>query len=87
MRCVYQGTYRSEKLHQGFFAESLGEIILESRLIVYTGGFILLGLNSRYSVLLGLTDNLFNVIHENTSLIQDSIAERANEISSGENDK
>ena len=67
--------------------ESLGEIILESRLIVFTGGFILLGLNSRYSVLLGLTDNLFDVIHENTSLIQDSIAERANEVSLTKNYK
>ena len=36
-----------------------------------------LGLNSRYSVLLGLTDNLFDVIYENASLIQDSIAKRA----------
>ena len=87
MRRDYQETYRSEKLHQGFLAESLGEIISESRLIVCTGGFILLRLNSRYSVLLGLTDNLFDVIHENTSLIQDSIVERANEVSSGENDK
>ena len=55
--------------------------------MVFTGGFILLGLSGRYSVLLGLTDNLFDVIHENTSPIQDSIAERANEVSSGENDK
>ena len=55
--------------------------------IVFTGGFILLGLNSRYSVLLGLTDNLIDVIFENTSLIQGSIAERANEVSSGENNK
>ena len=69
----------SLKNYTKVFAESLGEIILESKLIVFTGGFILLGLNSRYSVLLGLTDNLFDVIHENTSLIQDSIAERANE--------
>ena len=46
-----------EKITPKFFAKSLGEIILESRLIVFTGGFILLGLNSKYSVLLGLTDN------------------------------
>ena len=75
------------KITPRFFAESLGEIILESRLIVFTGGFILLGLNNRYSVLLGLTDNSFDIIHENTSLIQDSIAERVNEVSSGANDK
>ena len=70
------------------FAESSGEIILESRLIAFTGGFILLGLNSRYLVFLGLADILFDVIHENTSLVQHSIAERVNEVvSSGENDK
>ena len=65
------------KNYTKIFAKSQGEIILESRLTVFTGGFILLGLNSRYSVLLGLTDNLFDVIHENTSLLQNSIAERA----------
>ena len=75
------------KITPRFFAELLGEIIIESRLIIFTGGFLLLGLNSRYSVLLGLTDNLFDVIHENTCLIQDSVAERANEVSAGENDK
>ena len=75
------------KITPRFFAESLGEIILESRSIVFIWEFILLGLNSRYSVLLGSTVNLFDVIHENTSLIQNSIAERANEVSSWENDK
>ena len=74
-------------MHQDFFVESLGEIILESRLTIFAGRFILHGLNIRYSVLLGLIDNLFDVIHENISLIQDSIAERANEVNSGENDK
>ena len=68
-----------------FFAELLGEIILELRLIMFTGRLllVLLGLNSRYSVLLGLIDNLFDVIHTNTSLIQDSIVERANEVIKG----
>ena len=51
------------------------------------GRVILLGLNSRNSVSLGLTDNLFDVIHENTFLLQDSIAEKANEVCSGENNK
>ena len=51
---------------------------------IYRRIYILLGLNSQYSVLFGLT---FDVIHENTSHIQDLIAERANEVSSGENDK
>ena len=86
MKRVYQGTYRSEKLYQ-VFCRNTGEIILESRLIVFTGEFTLFELNSIYSVLLGLTDNLFDVIHKNTSLIQDSIVERATEESSGENDK
>ena len=67
MRRVHQGTYRSEKFIPRFYAESLEEIILESRLIVFTGGFTLFGLNSRYSVLLELTDDLFDVIHKNTS--------------------
>ena len=31
--------------------------------------FTSLELNSRYSILLGFIDNLFNVIHANTSLI------------------
>ena len=61
--------------------------MLESRLIVFTEGFKLFGLNSRYLVSLGLTDNLFDVIHKNTYLIQDSIIERANEVSLGKNDK
>ena len=40
-----------------------------------------------YSVLFGLTDNLFDIIHENTSLIQDSILEKVDEARLGENDK
>ena len=70
-----------------FFAESLGEIVLEPRLIILAGRFIFFGLNGRYLVLFGLTDNLFDVSHENTSLIQDSIVEKADEVSLGENDK
>ena len=86
MRCVYPWTYQSEKLHQGFFALSPGEQVLESRLIILTGRFTLFGLNRRYSVLFGLTDNLFDIL-ENTSLLQDSIVEKADEASSGENNK
>ena len=41
----------------------------------------------RYSVLLWLTDNLFDVIHENTSLILDSIDSKADEARSGKKDK
>ena len=41
----------------------------------------------RYSVLFGLTDYLFDIIHDNTSLIQDSIVKKADEASSEENDK
>ena len=32
-------------------------------------------------------DNLFDAIHGNRSLIQDSIVEKADKVSSGENDK
>ena len=67
------------KISPLFFTESLGDIVLEPRLtILLTRRFTLFGLNSR-SVLLELTDNLFNVIHENMSLIQDSIVEKADE--------
>ena len=75
------------KITSWFFALSLGEIVLEPRLIILTGRFTLFGLNKRYSELCGLTDNLFDVIHENTSLIQDSIVEKADEPSPGENHK
>ena len=57
------------KIGPRFFALSLGDIVLEPKLIILTGRFTLFGLNRRYSVLCGLTDNLFNVIHENTSQI------------------
>ena len=40
---------------------------------------------SKYLVFFGLTDNLIDVFHENTSLVQDSVVE--DEASSGENDK
>ena len=54
-----------------FLAESLGDIALEPRLLILTERFTLLGLNSWYSVLFRLAYNLLDVIHENTSLIQD----------------
>ena len=71
--------------------------VLEPRLIILTGRFVLFGLNRRYSVLFGLNrrdsvlfgliDSLFDIILENTSLIQDSIIEKADEANSGGNDK
>ena len=71
---------------KGFFAESLGKILFEVKInSIYRRIYI--GLNRRYSVFLRQTDNLFDIIHENKSLIQDLIAERANEVSSGEHDK
>ena len=70
-----------------FFAASLGEIVLEPRLIIITRRFTLFGLNKGYSNLLELTDNLFDVIHENTSITQDSMVGKVDEASSGENDK
>ena len=63
------------------------EMILEPRLIILTGRFTLFGLNRKYSILFELTDNLFDIIHENTSLIQDSIIGKVDEANSGENDK
>ena len=63
------------KITSKVFALSLEEMALEPRLIILTGRFTLFGLNRRYSILFALTDNLFDVFHENTSLIQDSIVE------------
>ena len=60
---------------------------MEPRLIILPERFTLFGLNRRYSVLFGLADNLFDIIHKNTFLIQDSIIEKADEANSGENDK
>ena len=77
----------SLKDYTKFFALSLGEIVLEPRLVILTGRFTLFGLNRIYSVLFGLTDNLFDIIHENIFIIQDSIVEKADEASLGQNDK
>ena len=75
------------KITPRFFALSLGEIVLELIFIMLTGRFSLFGLNRRYSILFGLTNNLFDIINENTSLIQDLIIEKADEANSGENDE
>ena len=77
----------SLKNYTTVFYAVLGEKVLKPRLIILKGRFTSFGLNRRYSVLFGLTDNLFDFIHENTALIQDSIVEKADEASSGENDK
>ena len=55
--------------------------------MILTGKFTLFGLNRRYPDLFRLTDTLFVVIHANTSLIQNSIVEKADEASSGESNK
>ena len=75
------------KITPRFFTKSLGKIVLEPRLIILTGRFTLFGLNRRCSVLFRLIDNLFDITHSNTSLIQDSIIEKADEANLGENDK
>ena len=65
-----------------FIAESLGEIVLELRLII-TGRFALFRLYWRFSILLESTHNLFDNIYENTSLIKDSIVRKVDEVTSG----
>ena len=65
--------YISLKNYTKVFTQSLGEIVLEPKLIILTGRFILFGQNRRYSVLFELIDSLFDVNHENTSLIEDCI--------------
>ena len=59
-----------------FFAELFGKIILESILMQQFGLLKCFGLKKRYSVLFRLTDNLLATIHENLSLIHDSIKEK-----------
>ena len=51
-----------------------------------TGTLIFSELNRRYSVLSGFTDSLFPIIQKKTSLMQNSIEEKAGEANSGEND-
>ena len=60
--------------------------------LMLTGTLIFFELNRRYSVLSGLTDSLFPIIHEkisliSLSLIQVSIDVKAEEANSGENDR
>ena len=54
----------------------------ESRLMLITFGLIYLKLKRRYSVVLGLADNLLATNQEKTSLMQDSI-DMANDACSG----
>ena len=65
MRCVYPWTYQSEKLHQGFFAESLGEIVLGPRLIILTGRFTLLYiiLTGRFTLLYIILTGRFTLLY------------------------
>ena len=56
-----------------FFAEYLGEMMSESKLMLITCGLIFLELKKIYSVLLGLADNLLATNQEKTSLMQNSI--------------
>ena len=78
-------TYQTET-KQRFFAEYLGDIMFESRLMLITCGLIFLKLKKRYSVLLGLADNLLVTNQEKTSLMQDSIIDKVDEACSGENE-
>ena len=55
----------------------------ESRLILITSGLLFLKLKRRYSVLLGLTDNLLATNHAKISLMQDSIIDTAADAFSG----
>ena len=57
----------------------------EPRLMLITCRLIFLELKRRYSVLLGLADNLLAIKQEKTSLMQDSIIDMADDACSGEN--
>jgi hypothetical protein len=54
--------------------------------MLITCGLIFLELKRRYSVLVGLADNLLAINQEKTSLMQDSIEDMAEDASSGENE-
>ena len=69
-----------------FFEKLFGEVILESKSMLQFGLLKCFGLKRRYSLLLGLTDNLLATIHENISLIHDSINVKT-VVTSGEKDK
>ena len=58
----------------------------ESRLMLITCGLLFLKLKRRYSVLLGLADNLLATNHAKTSLMQDSIIDTVDDACSGENE-
>ena len=58
----------------------------ESRLMLITYGLIFLELKRKYSVLLGLANNLIATNQEKTSLMQDSIIDTANDACLGENE-
>ena len=55
--------------------------------LMLTGTLIFFKLNRRYSVLSGLVDSLFSIIHEKISLMQVSIDVKAEEANSGKNDR
>ena len=50
--------------------------------LMLTGTLIFFELSRRYSVLSGLTDSLFPIIHEKISLMHDSIDMKAEEANS-----
>ena len=54
--------------------------------MLITCGLIFLELKKRYSVLLGLANNLLATNQEKTSLMQDSIIDMADDACSGENE-
>ena len=58
------------------FAESFSEIVQKSILILLFGLLKYFELERRYSILFGLTGNLFKAIQENISLIHNSSIEK-----------
>ena len=58
----------------------------ESRIMLITCGLIFLELKRKYSVLLRLADNLLTINQEETSAMQDSIIDAADDTYSGENE-
>ena len=55
--------------------------------LMLTGTLIYFELNRRYSVLSGITDSFFPIIHKKISLMQVSIDVKVEEANTGENDR
>ena len=86
MRYVYPSMYQTEKLLCVFYRITRRNIIV-IKINNINKEINIFCIKQKKFRLLGLTDNLFDVISKNISLIQDNIIGKANEASPEEIDK